>query len=70
MYASKSVKERQIPYNFTYMWDLKNNVNDQTQQKQTRGHGDQRRWLPEGKEVRGLRGKGEGVEKYKLAVTK
>ena len=30
---NKSVRERQIPYDFIYMWNLKNNINDQTKQK-------------------------------------
>ena len=30
-----SHRERQIPYNFTYKWNLKNKVNEQTKQKQT-----------------------------------
>ena len=31
----KLVKERQIPYNFTYMWNLNNKINEQTKLKQT-----------------------------------
>ena len=30
-----SDRERQIPYDFTYMWNLKNKINEQTKQKQT-----------------------------------
>ena len=30
-----SLREKQIPYNFTYKWNLKNNINEQTKQKQT-----------------------------------
>ena len=30
---NKSVRERQIPYDFTYMWNLKGNINEQTNQK-------------------------------------
>ena len=32
---NKSGRERQIPYDFTYMWNLKNKINEQTKQKQT-----------------------------------
>ena len=32
---NKSDKERQIPYDFTYMWSLKNKKNEQTKWKQT-----------------------------------
>ena len=30
---SKSVREKQIPCDFTYMWNQKNNINEQTQLK-------------------------------------
>ena len=30
---NKSVRERQIPYDFTYTWSLKNNINKQTKLK-------------------------------------
>ena len=30
----KSVRQRQIPYDFTYMWNPQNNINDQIKQKQ------------------------------------
>ena len=30
---NKSDRERQIPYDFTYMWNLKNKINEQTKQK-------------------------------------
>ena len=33
--GNKSVRERQIPYDFTYMWNLKNIRNEQTKLKQT-----------------------------------
>ena len=58
---SQSEKDTYIPYNFTYMQDLKN-INEQTKQKQTHRHreqtaGDQRGrglrdWV---KKVKGLR---------------
>ena len=30
---NKSERERQIPYDFTYMWDLKNKINKQDRNK-------------------------------------
>ena len=30
-----SVRERQMPYDFTYMWNLKNKIHEQAEQKQT-----------------------------------
>ena len=30
---NKSVRESQAPYDFIYMWNLKNNINEQTKQK-------------------------------------
>ena len=32
---SKSEKERQIPYDITYMWNLKYNTNEQTYETKT-----------------------------------
>ena len=31
----KSVRERHIPYDFTYVWNLKNKINEQTKQRLT-----------------------------------
>ena len=40
----KSQNFRQIPYDLTYMWNLKDKINEQTKLKQTqRAEG----WLPE-----------------------
>ena len=33
--SSKSERTRQIPYNFTYMWNLKNKISEQAKWKQT-----------------------------------
>ena len=33
---NKLDQERQIPYDFTYMWNLKNKTNDQTYQNRNR----------------------------------
>ena len=30
---SKPVRERQIPYNFTYMWNVKNDINKQNRNR-------------------------------------
>ena len=35
MLMNKSVRERQIPYDFTYMWNLENKINEQTKLKET-----------------------------------
>ena len=56
-----SDRERQIPCDFTYMWNIKNTVNEGAKQKQT----DNR--LDGGLGVLG--DKGEGTEKYRLVVT-
>ena len=31
---NESVRERKIPYDFTFMWNLKNKINEQTKLKQ------------------------------------
>ena len=38
---SKSDRERQIPYDITYMWNLKYDMNLSTRQKQTHRHREQ-----------------------------
>ena len=38
---NKLVRERQIPCDFTYMWNLKNTISEQTEQKQTHRHREQ-----------------------------
>ena len=66
---SKPVRERQIPYDFTHMWNLKNKMNEQTKQKQTHRHREQTegcRWEGDW----GLVEKGEGIKKYTLVVMK
>ena len=35
---TKSERERQIPYDITYMWNLKYNMNEHMKQKQTYRH--------------------------------
>ena len=64
--GNKSVRERQIPYDFTYMWNLKNIRNEQTKLKQTHRHREQ----TDGCQRAGGFGdwvkKGEGSEKHKL----
>ena len=37
----RSVRERQIPYDFTYMWNLKNKINEQTKMKPTHRYREQ-----------------------------
>ena len=55
----KSDRERQITYNSTYIWNLKNNVNKKTKQMVSRW---ERGWE--------MGEKGEGIKKYKLPVVK
>ena len=54
---SEMVRERQAPYDLTYVWNLKNNTNEQTKQKHTPRTG---RWLPEGRGRLGDWGKEKG----------
>ena len=44
-----SERERQIPYNITYIWNLICGANDPIQRKETHGHGEQT-WLPRERE--------------------
>ena len=68
---NKSDRETQMPYVFTYMWNLKNKINEQVEQKQSD-------WYREnfdschigGLAVEEVGEKGEEVKKYKLAVRK
>ena len=67
---NKSVRARQMPYDFIDMWDLKNKINEHAEEKQThryREHFDI--WLLLNKRGAGGTGvKGEGI-KYRLVVT-
>ena len=49
------------------MWNLKNNINKQTKQKQTT---ENRLMFAEWRGVGGLGAKDEGIEKYRLVVGK
>ena len=40
---NKSDRERQIPYGFTYMWNLKNKTNEQNRNRLTQ----RTSWLPD-----------------------
>ena len=64
--CNKSDKERQIPCDFSYMWNLKNKINKQTKQKQIHRCGEQTDVCQRGE---GMDEKAEGIKKYKLAVT-
>ena len=65
---SKSDRERQIPYDLAYMWNLKDKTNEQTKQKQTHRYREQTGDCQVGK---GLGAEnGEGISKYKLVITK
>ena len=59
-----------IPYDFTYMWNLKNNINEQTRQKQSHRYREQtvgcqrrRGWGAWG--VAELGKNSEGIKKYR-----
>ena len=52
------------------MWNLKNNINEQTQQKQTDRYREQTDGCQRGKAVGGLGEKGEDIKKYRLVVIK
>ena len=59
----KSHRERQVPDDFTYnkyMWNLKNKINGQVQQKQTQTEGTFW-WLPDRRVVGGMSEKDEGI---------
>ena len=56
-----------IPNDFTYMWNLKNKINGRTNQNQT--HGEQTDGC-QGEGAGRLGEKGEGIEKYRSAVTR
>ena len=63
----KSDRERQIPCDFTYMWNLKNNI---SKQNRNRLRGTKNRLMgADGRGVGGLCEKGEGIERYRLVVT-
>ena len=46
-----SQKEKQIPYDITYLWNLVYDTNLSTNQKQTHRHREQMRGFPKDKEV-------------------
>ena len=66
---NKSGKERQVPHDFTYMWNLKNKINEQAKQKQTHRYREQTDDYQMGGGS-GMGGKCEGIKKEKLPVTK
>ena len=66
--SEKSDRERQILYNFTYMWNIKNKINRQTKQKQT--HRENKLRVARWEGLMRMGEMGEGSKKYKLVVTK
>ena len=52
------------------VWNLKNNVNEQTKQKQIHRYREQIDGCQKGRRLEDWVKKGEGIEKYKLVVTK
>ena len=45
----KSERERQIPYDITYMWNLKYDTNELTYKKETDSESQRTDWLPRGR---------------------
>ena len=66
MLSEMSDRERHIPYDFIYMWNLNNNIKKQNRLIDV----ENRLMVARGEEIGGLAEKGEGTEKYSLAVTK
>ena len=67
---NKSDRERQIPYNLIYMWDLKNKTNKQTKQNKTHRHRKQNGGCQGDGGVGGWEKWVKGVKRYKLTVIK
>jgi len=44
MQSKMSVRERQIPYDFIYMWDLQNKTNGLTKQNRNRFMDTENKW--------------------------
>ena len=61
---NKSDIERQMPEDFTYMWNLKIKINKQAEQKQNHRYGE----YFHGCQMGGHE-KGEGIYNYKMVVT-
>ena len=62
------VRGRQTPYDFIYMWNLKNQINPQTKSKLIIDT-ESGLVVIRGEQVGGLGESGEGIEKYSLGVT-
>ena len=66
---SKSDRERQIPYDFIHMLNLKYKINEQADRKQTDRY---REYLDNWQTGEGLEvwvKKGEGIKKYQVVLT-
>ena len=63
---NKPVREKQISYDFTYMWNVKKNMWNKQNRKRLI---DTDWWLPEGRGC-GTGWNGEGIKKYRLVATK
>ena len=57
-----------MPYDFTYMWNLKNKINEQTEQTDSKTQTTFGQ-LPDQNEVGGMGEKGKEIKKHKLLVT-
>ena len=67
---NKSGRERQIPYDFTYMWNLKNKINEQTKQKQTHTYWEQTECCQMRGGFGGMCEKDIEIKEYRLVVPK
>ena len=59
-----------MPYDFTYMWNLKNKINEQTKLKQIHRYREQTGGCQKGGRFGGQGNSSEGIKKYKLVVRK
>ena len=65
----KKMSGREILYDFTYMWNLENKINEQAKQKQTYTYREQTNACQKGAGRAEWGRGGEGIKMYKLAVT-
>ena len=66
---SKSDRERQIPYDFTYMWNLKK-VNEYNKTETDSQIQRTNQWLPEGRKVEGGAKQVKGIKRLQTASYK
>ena len=67
-YKVKKVRERQIAYDITYMWNLKYDINECIYKTETKVL--QKMWLPKGKASRGGTNSNFEISRHKLLCIK